>query len=147
MKLLRQLASQVLPVYQVVAREAILQDVLGYQVNSESKWAERLPNGAYILAREKVRNADGWWVRIWTGQWLQVSCVILGEELGGMPVRAKSMVEQCDPSTEDVRHWLQEAARTRRSLLLDNAIMVARQYGLDPEDHIPQGLRSHLQTG
>jgi len=144
-KLLRQLASQVLPIYRVLVKEAPVQEFPGTEGNGDLKRASTLPSGALVLAREKVRHPDGWWIRIWTGQWIQCSYVMFGEESAGMPLRAKSMVEQCDPSALEVKGWLDEAARSRRNLLLDNAKMVARQFGLKPED-IPSALRIHLQS-
>merc|ERR1712232_842389 len=122
-KLLRQLASQVLPVYRVCARDAVLQESVDRRLDMESKWACTLPHGALVLAKDKVKHDDCWWICIWTGEWLQVAS-LLGE----------ATAELYEPSRNEVQSWLQQAAKTRRSLLIDNAAMVARQFEINPEE-------------
>eukprot|EP00427_Karlodinium_veneficum_P040853 CAMPEP_0169251676 /NCGR_PEP_ID=MMETSP1016-20121227/37644_1 /TAXON_ID=342587 /ORGANISM="Karlodinium micrum, Strain CCMP2283" /LENGTH=536 /DNA_ID=CAMNT_0009332837 /DNA_START=80 /DNA_END=1687 /DNA_ORIENTATION=- len=121
-KLLQQLSSQVLPVYRVTALRGIaLRDQLGSAIDWER--ASILPSGALVLATQKVKQIDGWWIRAWTGQWLQATCIDFGE--------VEVFAEQCEPSESEVQGWLREAALSRRTLLLDNARLVAKQCGTD----------------
>eukprot|EP00927_Polykrikos_kofoidii_P034047 TRINITY_DN28877_c0_g1_i1.p1 TRINITY_DN28877_c0_g1~~TRINITY_DN28877_c0_g1_i1.p1 ORF type:complete len:549 (+),score=67.73 TRINITY_DN28877_c0_g1_i1:213-1859(+) len=120
--LLGRLASRTLPVYEIIhLRGAVLYDE--YQRRALS--GDSLPYGALVLARERVRELDGWWIRIWSGQWFQATrsqCGGVGDE--------EVVAERCQPSTFEVRRWLQDAAASRDLLIIRNANVVAEQVGL-----------------
>lgn len=129
--LLRQLASSCLPVYQVVHHNgALLCTDLNIDRRHESG-NQSFPLGALVLARERVRQHDGWWIRIWSGQWLQSS---YAREDGIEEFMAERL--NIEPSPDDVQQWLDSATRSKNMVLIENATEVAKQAGLvqDSED-------------
>lgn len=121
--LLRRLASRSLPIYEVVhQRGATLCEELQQHAPAA---AAALPQGALVLARERVRELDGWWIRVWSGQWLQATFAQAGSA-GSEEVIA----ERCQPSTLEVRRWLQDATMSQHPLFVQNATAVAEQTGL-----------------
>lgn len=115
--LLQQLASQTPPLYRVIIpRGAALRE----QRHDESASAAHLPLGALVLAFERVRQDDGWWVRIWSGQWLHATWFRPGGE--------ESVAEVCQPSADDAARWFHEASMSQTEVLLQNAAMVSKLF-------------------
>lgn len=121
--LLRQLALRALPVYQVIVPEGAV--LCSDHPNGMEK-NFHLPQGALALITERVRQPDGWWIRIWSGQWLQAECTQPGYE--------EIVAERCEPSLDKVNQWLQDATFSGKAVLVENATMVAKQSGLDLEE-------------
>jgi hypothetical protein len=125
--LLRQLAARSLPVYRVVREKgAVLQEA----VNDPSGWGQvpHLPRGALVLARERARQMNGWWIKVWSGHWMQECCTEPGAE--------EVTAERCNPppSIEEVGQWLKNATQMRKPMLEQNASAVAKQAGLKTEE-------------
>jgi len=123
--LLTRLAARRLPIYRILALDGavLFDDVETSRVAGDF---DRLPRGALVLVRERLRRADGWWVRISTWQWLQASCVGYGAE-------EVFQATCCEPSELEIRELLQQSPSLSSrddELLKQNASMVARQVGI-----------------
>lgn len=124
--LLKQLASSCLPVYQVVHRNGAVLCTDFHNLEKQRESAEQLfPLGALVLARERVRQHDGWWIRIWSGQWLQSS---YAKQECAEEVLAERL--NIEPSIGDVQAWLEKATQSQNKVLIENAAEVAKQAGV-----------------
>lgn len=103
--LLRQLAARSLPVYRVVHENgAALQESPTDFQGLEHVF--RMPRGALAFARERTRQMNCWWIKLWSGHWMQESCTKPGiEEL---------YAERCQLSPEEVSILMREENRKKQ---------------------------------
>lgn len=105
--LLRKLAARSLPLYRISASSG---GKLLRQPNMDAEIVSPVPFGALVLSCERVRRPDGWWLRIWSGHWVQ--------ELDA---------ELCSADVGDAARWLRDATRSQKDVLLENARAVVAQ--------------------
>jgi hypothetical protein len=133
--LLHRLATGGLPVYKVVSPSGaeLLMDTEA-PVSSMASARSAVPSGALVLARERRRKPDGWWIRLAAGGgWMRET----------FAVDEKKVAALCEPSKAEVQSWLRQAsAHTAKSsiaasgrnqhsdFLVRNAEAVACQVGL-----------------
>jgi len=128
--LLGRLAARALPVYRVVCPGGA--DLVDAEAPELGLGAPRtlVPSGALVLARERRKSPDGWWIRLAAGGgWMQQTAAT-GEEVA----------VRCDPQVEEIRQWLDRAAAetarggitAKSSFLVRNAAAVSSQVGLGP---------------